>query len=171
MSGGAEDPDAARRILNGAERFDAAGGTIKPLGFRKEEVDNFNAGMRTVKAAAIADGTERAKMGVALTGLAVHSPNGVVAYNKDGIVAGAIGFKNHRSGVHIDYLGSTFIEKGTGSALTRHAFKKAAAEGKGISLKAKTDAKPFWKKMGFEFGSSGRTSMPAERVAEIARAL
>jgi hypothetical protein len=86
--------------------------------------------------------------------------NVIVAYAKDGALAGAISFSPEVTSMafnqppetvfSIEHLGSTGLVDGTGSVLAKKVIKMAADENKKIILTALDDnAKEFWKKVGF----------------------
>jgi hypothetical protein len=82
--------------------------------------------------------------------------NVIIAYDKNGAIAGAISFnridfKGRTPQLFINHLGSTGIIDGTGSSLTRKVIKLAASEKREMQLFAlDSNATKFWEKMGFD---------------------
>ncbi len=129
--------------------------------------------------------------GVVFTKSALESQMYRVAGEKQhGIVAGAIGYNVMNNGhsdigratwlpangnhLHIDYLGTTGIVDGTGSALVRKVVKEAAAANLPIGLYAVERAVPFWRAMGMRpvpDSIPGMMGMPASEVAALAALL
>lgn len=100
---------------------------------------------------------KRQHIGPQFSRAAFASPNVIVAKTKTGDgVAGALGYTIAPLGgaglggksLYIDFLGTTGIADGTGSALARMAIKEAARQKLPITLDAITSARPFWAKMG-----------------------
>ena len=89
-------------------------------------------------------------------GIPLEPDNVIIAYDKNGAIAGAISFnridfKGRTPLLFINHLGSTGIIDGTGSSLTRRVIKLAASEKREMQLFAlDSNATKFWEKMGFD---------------------
>ena len=123
--------------------------------------------------------------GTHFTRLALEQENVKVAKVPGLGVAGAVGYSEPQMHpfersmgiteprMHIEYLGTTGIAEGTGSALVNEVIREAAVRGVDISLEAENDnAAGFFESVGFEedvYGIGSRLhGMTAERARELA---
>lgn len=70
-------------------------------------------------------------------------------------VAGAISIVDYPERSHVDYLGSTGLAKGTGTALAVQAAKHAARRGLPLTGEPTDEAEPFWRKLGWKEDPTG----------------
>jgi hypothetical protein len=161
-SGPAPDPlrSVGEYITQKAGQFEGSGGYLMQMdGSAKVKA---NKDLRELAAALGQDYADPKDTGFRFTKFALNSDEGYVAHAEGGGVAGALGLHRmtrddlvgeplHEPHLYIDYLGSTGIADGTGSALVHRALREAADGGWGVRLEPSDDnAAAFWTKMGMK---------------------
>jgi hypothetical protein len=160
-------PAATAAFVNSqSARFHAEGGTIEAftgktdLYKERAEVANlYNRFERDNPYGAASKGEQRAHFGIQMTSAALQNDavpgpgaerRGVIARTPDGHVAGAVLYL-HRPGspaINVEFLGSTGVMHGTGSALMAPVIKDAASRGLGLGGMSAATARPMWNRLG-----------------------
>jgi SPP1 gp7 family putative phage head morphogenesis protein len=193
--------DIATSLQRGARSYDEAGGEIVEIFDPEMTGVSANAELASVTRTSLDDmadllGDEWADSeGVRYARSALDEAE-VIVGQTDGLgVDGVLGFNVRSAGdldpmemdfwemllgrqpdniMKIEYLGSTGMSQGTGSALTRNALQEAARRNADVVLEpASEGAEIFWRKMGFVDapGSEGVMFMDADTVRKVVAAL
>ncbi len=193
--------DIATSLQRGARSYDDAGGQITEIFDPQMTGASANAEAASITRASLDDmgellGDDWAQSeGVRYARSALDEAEVIVAQT-DGLgVDGVLGFNVRSVGdldpmevdfwgmllgrqpdniMKIEYLGSTGMSQGTGSALTRNALQEAARRNADVVLEpASEGAEIFWRKMGFVDapGADGVMYMDADTVRKVVAAL
>jgi hypothetical protein len=193
--------DIATSLQRGARTYDDAGGQIVEIFDPEMSGAAANTEVASVTRASLDDmadllGDEWSQSeGVRYARSALDEAE-VIVGQTDGLgVDGVLGFNVRSSGdldpmeldfwdmllgrqpeniMKIEYLGSTGMSQGTGSALTRNALREAARRNADVVLEpASEGAEIFWRKMGFVDapGADGVMFMDADTVRKVVAAL
>lgn len=179
----AESRGAQESIAQGDERFREQGGRVSDV--VRGESDEVQQALADLDLQEDLIGAEFAQSeGLQYTRFALNEPESIIAQSDEFGTVGALSYNVRTQAMlddfemevfggdhmHIEYLGSTGVVEGTGSALTRRALQEADRLGVNVYVEPATEgAEIFWRKMGFTDAelSEGWLMLGKEQLSEI----